>query len=90
MRDEQDRLAPPLELGELVEALVRERLVADRQHLVHQQDVGVHVDRDREPEAHVHAGRVRLDGRVDEVRQFGELDDLVEALRDLALGEARA
>ena len=55
VRDEQDRLAAPAELGELVEALVREALVADRQHLVDQQHVGIDVDRHGEAEAHVHA-----------------------------------
>ena len=32
-------------------------------------------------------GRVGLDRRVDELLHLGELDDLVEAPRDLALGE---
>ena len=80
VRDEQDRLAAALELGELVEALVREALVADREHFVDQQHVGIDVDRDGESEPHVHAGRVGLHRRVDEVLHLGELDDLVEAL----------
>ena len=88
VRDEQDRLAAPLELGELVEALVGEALVADREHLVHEQHVGIDVDRHRETEAHVHAGRVGLDRRVDELLELGELDDLVEAARDLLLRQA--
>jgi hypothetical protein len=46
---------------------VREALVADRQHLVDQQHVGIDVDGHGEAEAHVHAGRVGLDRRVDEV-----------------------
>jgi hypothetical protein len=41
------------------------------------------VNRDGEPEAHVHARRVRLHRRVDELLELGELDDLVEAPRDL-------
>jgi hypothetical protein len=81
MRDEQDRLAAALELGELVEALVGESLVADRQDFVHEQDVRIDVDRHRETEPHVHARRIGLDRRVDELLQLGELDDLVEALR---------
>ena len=52
---------------ELVEALVGEALVADGQHLVDQQHVGIDVDRHGEPEAHVHARRVGLDRRVDEL-----------------------
>ena len=45
VRHEQDRLVPPLELGELVEALVREALVADGEHLVDQQHVRIDVNR---------------------------------------------
>ena len=81
MGDEQDRLAAALELRELVEALVGEALVADRQHLVDQEHVGIDVDRHREAQPHVHAGRVGLHRRVDEVLHLGELDDLVEAAR---------
>jgi hypothetical protein len=75
---EQDRLPAPLELGELVEALVREALVAHREHLVDEQHVGIDVNGHGEAEAHVHAGRVGLHRRVDEVPHLGELDDLVE------------
>ena len=82
MRDEQDRLAAAPELGELVEALVREAFVADGEHFVDEQDVGVDVNGDGEAEAHVHPGRVRLHRRVDELGELGELDDLVEALRE--------
>ena len=56
VRDEENRLVPATELGEFVEALVGEALVADGEHLVHQQDIRVHVDGDGKPEAHVHAG----------------------------------
>ena len=87
VRHEQDCLPAAPELGELVEALVGESLVADREHLVHEQHVGIDVNRHGEPEPHVHAGRVRLHRRVDELAQLGELDDLVEALLDLALGQ---
>ena len=62
--------------------------VADGEHLVHEQDVGIDVDRHGKTEPHVHAGRVGLDRRVDEVLELGELDDLVEPLGDLALGQA--
>ena len=57
-----------------------EALVADGQHLVDEQHVGVDVNRDREAEAHVHPRRVGLDRRVDEVVHLGEVDNLVEAL----------
>src|SRR6266508_1651065 len=65
--DEQDGAAPLLELGDLGQALGLEGLVAHGQHLVDQQDVGVHVHRDREAEPHVLAGRVVLDLVVDEL-----------------------
>ena len=64
---EQHRPAAAAELGELVEALVRKRFVADGEHFVDEQDVRVDVDRDGETEPHVHAGRIRLHRRVDEL-----------------------
>ena len=77
-----------LELEDAVDALALERFVADGEHLVEQQDVGVDVDRDREPEAHVHAGGVRPDRQVDEALELAELDDLVEPAVDLLLPQA--
>ena len=64
--------------------------VADGQHLVDQQHVGLHVDGHREPEPDVHARRVELDLVVDEVLELGEGDDVVVALLDVGMGEARA
>ena len=55
VRDDDDRLARLLELGELVRASALERFVTDGEHLVDQQHVGVDVDRHGEAEAHVHA-----------------------------------
>jgi hypothetical protein len=46
--DEQDRFAAPPEVGELVEALVGEGLVADLPALVDEEDVGIDVDRRRQ------------------------------------------
>ncbi len=75
------------QVGEALVAPTLELLVADRQHLVDEQDVRVDVDRDREPEAHVHARRVVLHRRVDEPLEAGELDDVVEPAVDLALAQ---
>ena len=72
-----------LELLDLAHAPVLEGLVPDGQHLVDQEDVGVHRDRDREAEPHVHPRRVGLDGAVDEGLEPGEGDDLVEPRPDL-------
>ena len=73
---------------EHVEALLLEGGVADGQHLVDQQDVGVDLDHHREGQAHVHARRVVLELEVHELLELGELDDLVEARARLARREA--
>ncbi len=56
--------APLLELVHLGQALPLEGGVPNGQDLVHQQDIGVTVDRYRETQAHVHAGRVAFHWRV--------------------------
>jgi hypothetical protein len=86
--DEDDRAAALLELEDLAEALALERLVADGEDLVEQQHVCVEVRRDREAEAHVHAGGIGPDRPVDRILELREGDDLVEALADLRAPEA--
>ena len=76
--DDHDRASLVLELVHPVEALALERLVADGEHLVDEQDVGIDVHGDREAEPHVHARRVVLHLLVDEPLELGELDDVVE------------
>ena len=85
---EQDRAALALEPLELVEALLLEARVADREHLVDQQDLGVDLDRDREREPHRHARGVVLQPHVEELLELGEGDDAVEALARLLAREA--
>ena len=75
MGDEHDRLLRGAELADLGEAFVLEVLVPDREHLVDEKDVRLEVHRDREPEAHVHAARVRLHGGVEEAADVGKLLD---------------
>ena len=89
VRHEQNRFSPALELAEFVQALVGEALIAHGEHLVHEQHVGVDVNGHRKPEAHIHARRVGLHRRVDELLQLGELDDLIEPPGDLALRQAQ-
>ena len=86
--DQQDRRALPAPLVKDVHALLGERDVTDRQHLVHQHDVRVRLDHDGERQAHHHPGRVVLELEVHELAQLGEVEDGVEPLARLALGEA--
>ena len=86
----QDRLALVAHAVELVEALLLEGGVADGEHLVDQQDVGVDLDHHREGQAHVHPRRVVLELEVDELLELGEVDDRVEALARLARASGRA
>src|SRR5581483_5432797 len=86
VRDEDDRAAAALELGDLAEALALELLVADGEDLVEQEDVGLDVRGDREAEPHVHPRGVRAHRQVDEALELGERDDLVHRL---AHGAAR-
>ena len=85
---EQDRAALALEPLDALEALALERLVADGEHLVDEQDLGVDVDRHRESEPRRHTRRVVLHLVVDEVLDLGERDDLVEDPVDLLTGES--
>ena len=56
----------------------------DGEHLVHDEDVGLEVRGHGEREPHVHAARVVLHRRVEELLDLGELDDLVELLRSIS------
>src|SRR5439155_8316515 len=73
--NEHDRLLRGAEFADLGEAFVLEVLVPDREHLVDEKYVWLEVHRDREPEAHVHAARVRLHGSVEEAADVGKLLD---------------
>ena len=55
------------------------------EHLVDEEDVGVDVHGDREPEPHVHARRVVPHLHVDELLELGERHDLVEDARRVLL-----
>ena len=64
VRHEHDRLALVTHPVEHVEALLLERRIADREHLVDQQDVRVDLDRDRERQSDLHPGGVVLELEV--------------------------
>ena len=88
MRDEHDRPALLLEGEDPPEALPLERLVADGEDLVQQEDVCVEERGDGEAEPHRHSRRIRAHRPVDRVLELGERDDLVEALLDVGASEA--
>jgi len=73
--DQDHRLPPFLEFVDLLVAFLDEVLVAHRQDLVEQQDVGVEKRGHREAQARGHAGGVVLERRVDEGLQPGESND---------------
>ena len=79
----------PRDVLHLAEALLLELGVADRQHLVDDQDLRLEMRRHGEGEPHVHAARVALDRRVEELLDLGEGDDLVELALDLGAASCR-
>ena len=78
MADVQHRAAVPGHVAHLIDALLLKRQIAHGQHLVADQQVGGEMRRHREGELDVHARRIALDRRVDELLDLGELDDLPE------------
>ena len=88
VRHEEDRLAGVLQAVEHLEALLLERGVAHREHLVHEQHLRVHLRGDREAEPHPHAGGVVLQLEVHELLELGERDDVGEAAAGLGAREA--
>ncbi len=85
---EHDRSALVAHRVEDVEALLCEGGVANRKHLIDEQDLRVDLDRDGERQAHVHARRVVLELELLELAQFGEVDHRVIAGARLARREA--
>ena len=80
---EEHRPAAARDVAHAAQALLLKGRVADGEHLVDEQDVGLEVRGHRECQLHVHAARIALDRRIDEAVDFGELDDLLEAAFDL-------
>ena len=78
VRHEHDRSPIALEVADPAEAATLERLVADGEDLVHDEDLRVDVNRNGESEPDVHPGRVVPHLHVDERLELGEGDDVVE------------
>ena len=83
VRYEQNRAASILEGRDDAEAFPLKVLVTDGEDLVEEENVRLEERGDRKPEPHRHAARVGADRPVDRVLDFGERDDLVEALANL-------
>ena len=77
------------DLVHLAQRLALEGGVADREHLVDEQDLRLEVGGDGEGEPHRHAARVALDRGVEEALDLGEVDDFVEAARGSRRGACR-
>src|SRR5439155_20167225 len=88
MRDEHERRALLTEAVHAVDALLLELDVTNRQHLVDEEDVRLHVGGDREAEPRHHPRRVRSQRRVDELYEAGERHDIAEASRHVPTGMA--
>jgi hypothetical protein len=86
--DEQDGAAPFAQLPEAPEAALLEEHVADRQGLVHDVHVRVEVREEREGEPHEHSRRVLADRLVDELADLGEVEDGLQPITHVSIGEA--
>ncbi len=88
MTDKQNRPAFAGDVAHLTQALLLKFSVAHRQHLIHDQYLGVEVGGDGERQAHVHTAGVALDGSVDELLHTGKVHNFIELAVDLILAHA--
>ena len=78
-----------LKLPDLADALMLEVGVPHRQDFIHQQDIRIEVDGDREGQADVHAVGVSMNRLVDELPDLGELEDGSQARLHLGAGHSQ-
>src|SRR5690606_1158560 len=69
--------------------LLGEQGVANGQRLVNNQNVGVHMCNDRECQAHVHPGRIRLYMLVNEFADLRKCKYVVQPFINLLLGQSQ-
>ena len=89
MGDKQDGGAARDQLLEPAEALGLELGVSHGQSLVDDQHVGLDAGRNGKGQPHVHAGRVRLDGPIDELADVGKGFDIGKAPGDFLSVDAQ-
>ena len=82
VRHKEDRLPFTLKLLKALHALALKGQIADRQHLIDQQHIGVHFRGHRKTEPHVHPAGIRLHRLVDKLVHLRKFDDAVHALID--------
>ena len=85
MRDEEKRHSPLAEPVHALRALSLELHVPDGEHLVEKENVRLDVRGDGEAEPCHHPRRVGTQRRVDELLDAGELDDLRQPARHVAV-----
>src|SRR5262249_24067109 len=81
--DEQHRLTAVTHLLHFAYALAMKLSIANRQHLVDQENFWFEMGRDSECQTDVHSARVALDGGFKELLDLREGDNLVELAIDL-------
>src|ERR1051326_1872421 len=72
-------------LAHPVQTLFLEPLISDRQHFVHDHDLGLQMRSDSECKAHVHAARIMLHWSIYESLDFGEGNYLIKLVLDFCL-----
>src|ERR1700716_1066229 len=85
MADEDDCRPFSLKDSHAVKTAKLEGDITDGEDLIDEQDVRLDMDCHREPQSHVHTGRIELHRCVDELFQLGKSDDVVEAGFNLGL-----
>lgn len=78
MRDEDERRAAVEKRPDAAFAPLLEVRVADGHDLVDQENVGTNGRRDPEADPRQHPGRILVEGRVDEVADVREVDDVLD------------
>ena len=73
---------------EFADAAIGEDGVADREGLIDNQDLGIHMDGGGKGQSHVHAAGIFFDRPVDEFADFGEGFDGGHGFVDLAAAQA--
>src|SRR5438105_189453 len=84
---QHDRLALFAKLIQASVTLGAKLGIAYCQHLINQQNIGIYLRGDGKSQTHEHAGRILLNGRINEVSQSSKIEDLLFAFLDRAPGK---